>query len=76
MLNQQLHEAQVKLLFDAYKKLAFKIQLLGGIVQSPMVLSANDMDDWFAEVDARKAELDTLAELTAVTLGFPIPKKK
>jgi len=73
-LKKQLKRKEQETLFGEYKKIGFRVERLGSIIQNSMVLSKEDADGWLKEVDQRKAELDELVEATIKSIGFTLIK--
>jgi len=71
-LQQKLNDQQRTTLFEEYKKVAYGIQMLGGIIQNPPEFSTVDFKQWLSEVATRQAELDDLIKQTVRYLGVKV----
>jgi len=71
-LQQKLDDSHRITLFEEYKKVAYGVQLLGGIIQNPPEFSMTEFKQWLEEVATRQAELDDLVKQTIRYLGVKV----
>ena len=71
-LKDKVKRAEQKILFEEYKKIAFGIQTLGGIIQNSMTHTKEDMDKWLVDVEREKAKFQQLVKATVESVGFKL----